>query len=217
MIDEDLEKEILRYLLRDQAMLDSENYEPSPTSKIRAHLEKSTFSEVADFSSAMGLAKLDNFLDEMANDGLLEDFLDSGLEEKTYRATDHGEFVVSFDDHATGLVVEELDFRNPSDVDFPVSGEVLDSIDWTGLGKAATPEQVNAVRASALNLKNVIIQSDVDDQTRLNALRRIDAVIALIQAPNTPWREVVQILNSQYFTAFLAVANIVQLIIGMAS
>src|SRR3546814_8278554 len=56
-----------------------------------------------------------------------------------------------------------------------------------------------------------------DSQTKIDACKRVEAVILLLDAPNVPWRQVVELLNHSSVTAFLTALNIIQLIIGLAS
>jgi|GEM_PF-5851675 len=95
--------------------------------------------------------------------------------------------------------------------------QVIDSTDWTGLSKKVSAADLKEIKVRVVALKNSIIQSDTDDQTKLNALSRADAIVSLLEAPDVPWREVVQILNSPSLSAFLVVVNIIQFIIGLAA
>ena len=94
--------------------------------------------------------------------------------------------------------------------------EVIDSTDWTGLGKAITHEKAVVVRQRTNALLEAIIQSDGDIGTRTDACKRVEAAIVLLEAPNVPWREVVNLLNHPSVTAFLAALSLIQFILGMA-
>ena len=109
------------------------------------------------------------------------------------------------------------EIRDESDAAEPSIYELIDSTDWTGLGKKISQENVIKIRKKTDSLLNAIIQSDADTQTKIDACKRVEAVILLLDAPNVPWRQVVELLNHSSVTAFLTALNIIQLIIGLAS
>jgi hypothetical protein len=93
----------------------------------------------------------------------------------------------------------------------------IDSANWAAVRRAASPADVLQIRNLATQLRVVIIQSDADETTRLNAIKRVDAAITLLEAPDISWKQVAEIFNSPYLAAFLTAANIVQLILSLAS
>ncbi|MEA1619666.1 hypothetical protein SOQ14_12130 [Erythrobacter sp. T5W1-R] len=94
---------------------------------------------------------------------------------------------------------------------------LIDSTDWTGLSKAISYEQKVVIRAKANELLSLIIQSDADEQTRLDACKRVEAVICLLEAPNSPWRDIVTILTHPVLQTFFASTSLIQFIVGIAS
>ena len=87
----------------------------------------------------------------------------------------------------------------------------------------------NFLQATKMNLQNLarvkehsnallgaIMQSDADLQSRLNACKRVEAVIVALEAPNVPWNEVIGLLNHPSVTAFLAALNLIQFLIALA-
>ena len=95
-----------------------------------------------------------------------------------------------------------------------ISHEVIDSTDWTGLGKAISREHSLIIRSKANSLLQAIIQSDADISSRTDACKRVEAAITLLEAPNVPWREVVNLLAHPSVSAFLAALNLIQFILG---
>jgi len=72
------------------------------------------------------------------------------------------------------------------------------------------------IRAKAKSLLLAIMQSDADIETRTDACKRVEAAILLLEAPNVPWREIVNLLAHPTVTAFLAALNLIQFILGFA-
>ena len=97
---------------------------------------------------------------------------------------------------------------------FPVPAVRIKSADWTGISARIDAAKLQAIREKASSLEAAINQADMDSRTRENAICRTRAVIALLEAPDTPWRLIVEILNNPVFTAVLNVAAILQLIFG---
>ena len=93
----------------------------------------------------------------------------------------------------------------------------VDTTDWTGLAKAVSPQNLRAIRDQSKALQLAIMQSDADIQTKTDACKRVEAVIVLLEAPNVPWREVVNLLNHPTVTAFFAAVSLIQFIIGLAA
>ncbi|UYH55733.1 hypothetical protein N6L26_04020 [Qipengyuania sp. SS22] len=93
----------------------------------------------------------------------------------------------------------------------------IDSTSWTGLAVAASPAKIAIIREKSEALYQAIMQSDADLETRTNACKRVQAVILLLEAPNSPWPEIVSLLNHPSVTAFLATMNLLQFILGMAN
>lgn len=93
----------------------------------------------------------------------------------------------------------------------------VDSTNWTGLAKAASPIKIQVIREKSLELQVAIMQSDADLETKSDACKRVEAVIILLEAPNVPWKEVVGLLNHPTVTAFLAAVSLIQFIIGLAA
>ena len=92
----------------------------------------------------------------------------------------------------------------------------IDSTDWTGLSKAITHQDAVVIREKTAELLQAIIQSDADIQTRTDACKRVEAAIVLLEAPNVPWREVVNLLNHPTVTTLFAGLSLIQFIIGLA-
>ncbi len=95
--------------------------------------------------------------------------------------------------------------------------QAIDSTDWTGLSKAISHKHSVIIREKADSLLGAIMQSNADIETRMNACKRVEAVILLLEAPNVPWREVVNLLAHPTLSAFLAALNLIQFILGFAT
>lgn len=93
----------------------------------------------------------------------------------------------------------------------------ISSTDWTGLATGMSHAKTVIVRERANQLLKAIIQSDADIQTRTDACKRVEAAIVLLEAPNVPWREVVNLLNHPTITALLAGLSLIQFIIGLGN
>nr|WP_057882762.1 DUF1508 domain-containing protein [Tsuneonella troitsensis] len=93
----------------------------------------------------------------------------------------------------------------------------VDSANWTGLGKAISAQKSAVIRLRANELLQTIIQSDGDIETRADACKRVEAALVLLEAPNVPWREVVNLLNHPAVTASLAALSLIQFILGLSN
>lgn len=85
---------------------------------------------------------------------------------------------------------------------------------WTGLSKKIGQAEKIKILSKIEALKLSIDQSDLEEADKKNAIARTEAIEKLLEAPDTPWREVVEILNSKYLCAFLNTAAIIQIIFG---
>ena len=157
--------------------------------------------------------RLGNYLDQMVINDILQSKMGERGFERHYQITSQGEYeAAGFGDN---LVADEFDEALPLaavehlQIDF-------DSTDWTGLSKKVSIENLKHINQKISALNDAILQSDADAQTKLNAIKRVEAVQALLEAPDVPWRAVVEILNYPSITAFLTALNIIQFIIGLA-
>ena len=93
----------------------------------------------------------------------------------------------------------------------------IESTDWTGLARNVSPAHSRVIREKSQALLSAIIQSDADIQTRTDACKRVEAVIVLLDAPNAPWREIVDLLNHPTVTAFFAAVSLLQFLLGIGT
>ncbi len=143
-------------------------------------------------------------IDIAAYEGLLDARNKQGPIFEDFFLTDHGREILSDpESFQVGAYEQE-------------TVDLIDSTDWTGLAKSISPAQKFEIRGKANELLSLIIQSDADEQTRLDACKRVEAVVCLLEAPNSPWRDIVSLLNHPSVTAFLAALNLIQFIIGIA-
>lgn len=144
-------------------------------------------------------------MDELFFHGLMDARIKSGLSYNNFFVTDLGLAFV----------------RDPSSLNSSLENGLLplqvkvDSADWTGLGKKVSPDHAKIIRSKANELLAAIIQSDADEVTRLDACKRVEAVICLLDAPNTPWREVAMLLSHPAVTAFFAAISLLQFLVGL--
>lgn len=110
-------------------------------------------------------------------------------------------------------VASEL-HEEPSGHSLPVPPTMLEAVDWAQRSAALTPTHVEEIRERAKELLAAINQADLDERTRKNALAHAEAVIDLLEAPDPPWEEIVQLLNNPVLCAILNAAAIMQLILG---
>jgi hypothetical protein len=166
------------------------------------------------------------FKDEMAN-GILTGQGLTYIEDKYGSKDGVGVLAVKMSDEAQLLPILDNRYADTATESASSSHEfifdaskiqiAIDSTDWTGLSKKISASDLGEIRIRVTALKQSIIQSGTDEQTKLNAIARADAIANLLEAPDVPWREVVQILNSPALSAFLVVVNIIQFIIGLAN
>lgn len=109
-------------------------------------------------------------------------------------------------------VVERLQKNEP--LESLASGLPISSSSWTGISERIGVSEKQIIIEKIVSLRSAIEQSDLDPHTRKNALARADALKCLLEAPDPPWREIVELLNSQYLCAFLNVTAILQIVFG---
>ena len=97
---------------------------------------------------------------------------------------------------------------------FPLPQTFVESTDWTGLAKRIDDRTLSIIKERVGDLKLSISQADMDDRTRKNAIARVDAVISLLEAPDPPFYNIVELLNNPIFVALLNISTILQLIFG---
>jgi hypothetical protein len=90
--------------------------------------------------------------------------------------------------------------------------EIVDSALWTGLTERIGNERITQIRENVVALILTIEQAEMTDRARHNALRRARAVEYLLQAPDPPWRTILDLLTSTPLTAFLNAAAILTII-----
>jgi hypothetical protein len=184
--------------------------------------------EILEFSAGRRAGRTKQAVDKLYDAGLIftSDAGDDGYgpiveEDLSLRLTDQGHMTAEQlqKDEQHRIVQSVLrtwdSFQNKKSTVSPI--QVVESVNWTGLAQSASPEYLIKIKEKANDLRVIIVQSDIDMQTRNNALKRVDAVVSLLEAPDIPWKEVVEILNSPFLSAFLAVTSLIQLISGMAS
>ncbi|WP_373491536.1 hypothetical protein [Parasphingorhabdus sp.] len=109
-------------------------------------------------------------------------------------------------------VVERLQNNEP--LESLVSGLPITSSSWTGISDRIGISEKQTIIEKIVSLRSAIEQSDLDEITKKNALARANAIESLLEAPDPPWREIVELLNSRYLCAFLNVTAILQIIFG---
>ncbi|MFL6764596.1 MAG: hypothetical protein ACJ8FO_05300 [Sphingomicrobium sp.] len=99
----------------------------------------------------------------------------------------------------------------------PTAGEVqksINSADWTGVAERLTRERKDELQQQLESLRACIRQSELDERTKANIGKRLDAVRELIEAPDPPWKLIVEILNDPVLTAFLNFGALMTIILG---
>ncbi|WP_397580862.1 hypothetical protein [Sphingorhabdus sp.] len=90
----------------------------------------------------------------------------------------------------------------------------VDSHDWTGIATKIDAAKLALVQNQVTALLLTIDQSPCDDRTKKNARKHAEAIVALLEAPDPPWKVIVELLNNPIFTAFLNTAAVLSLIFG---
>lgn len=169
---------------------------------------------------------LSAILERMASDGLIEGRRDQETSQTFYEAKSSYKqsqrykqlFDLNiFDPNVFGGETTLEDAADQSSRDEGVDPIKVDSTDWTGLSKAVTAENLAIIRERTTALQLAIMQSDADIQLKTDACKRVEAVVILLEAPNVPWREVVNLLNHPAVTALFAGLSLIQFIIGLAA
>lgn len=101
------------------------------------------------------------------------------------------------------------------DLGKPIPSEVIRSQPWSTL--EISKPTLAEIKERADGLIAAIEQADLDEKQRANALAHARAVLTLIDAPNPPWKVVVELLNNPVLSAILNALTIVQLIMGSFS
>jgi len=94
----------------------------------------------------------------------------------------------------------------------PLPQNAIDGKPWSSL--VVPVNTVVEIKEKASGLISAIQQADLDDRVRENALAHARAVIDLLDAPDPPWRLIVDLLNNRYLCAILNSMAILQLIMG---
>ena len=96
-------------------------------------------------------------------------------------------------------------------------GISIDTSQWTGLTERLGPATVAQIRSGARVLVEIVEQSDLSATEKQNALACARAVEELVNAPDPPWKQIIDLLTSKPLTAFLNVAALLALILGMVT
>jgi len=95
-------------------------------------------------------------------------------------------------------------------------GITVDSTTWTGLTKSLGAVKIAQIRTGVRVLVEVVEQSDLSAMEKENALASARAIELLVNAPDPPWKQVVDLLCSPPLTAFLNAASLLTIILGIA-
>ena len=96
-------------------------------------------------------------------------------------------------------------------------GLAIDSSSWTGLTQRLGPQTIAQIRQGARVLVEVVEQSDLSEAEKRNALACARAVEELVNAPDPQWKQVIELLTSKPLTAFLNVASLLTIILGIVN
>ena len=89
----------------------------------------------------------------------------------------------------------------------------IQSADWTGIAARIGPAQKQKISSLSDALKRAIEQSDLDQRSMQNAIAHVEAVERLTEAPDPPWRLVVELLAHPVLQAFVTTIQIAQIIL----
>lgn len=150
----------------------------------------------ADLGSSRLSELLEAFEPELAQIGTAGEGGETALDEPML-AVEH--------DEALPLAAVEIDHS------------IIESTDWTGLSRRISQSDLQNISSKIVELNVAIVQSDADERTKINAIKRVNAVQSLLEAPDVPWRDVIAILSSPSLASFLTVLTTIQFILGFAN
>ena len=93
----------------------------------------------------------------------------------------------------------------------------IDSSRWTGLSSRLGSEKIVQIRHGARILVEVVEQANLNEADKSNALACARAVEELVNAPDPQWKQVIELLTSKPLTAFLNVASLLSIILGIVN
>ena len=91
------------------------------------------------------------------------------------------------------------------------------SANWTGITDRLGAEHRARINDLSGALLAAVRQSDLDERSKITACKHIEAVQILLEAPDPPWKAIVELLNQPALIAFLTAVDILRLIWGAAS
>ncbi|MFN3423234.1 MAG: YegP family protein [Novosphingobium meiothermophilum] len=115
-----------------------------------------------------------------------------------------------------GPSAEVFDLSGSDRLDIEDINQSINNTDWVCLAKGISNQDLALIQKRSKDLLASIIQSDADARTKADACKRVEAIIVLLEAPDVPWRQVIELLNHPAVTAFLAAVSLLQFILGMA-
>jgi thioredoxin 1 len=91
---------------------------------------------------------------------------------------------------------------------------IVESARWTGRVRPKSPVQIRTIRKQIVALRGAVEQSELPLREKHQAMAHLYAVERLVQAPEPPWRLIVELLNHPVLTAFLNTAAILAIILS---
>ena len=91
------------------------------------------------------------------------------------------------------------------------------SANWTGISAKLSAEDKVKIGELSISLLAAVRQSDLEQRTKNTVLKHVEAVQTLLEAPEPPWKAIVDLLSHPALIAFLTAIQILQLIWGAAS
>jgi len=113
---------------------------------------------------------------------------------------------------------EAFGLRNPyaeAQPTEPVPPSTFAKVNWSKVTDRLGPSGMREIKNRANALLAAVDQADMDERSRDNARKHVQAVVELLEAPDPPWKEIVQLLNNPVFCAILNVTSMLQLIAGV--
>lgn len=109
-------------------------------------------------------------------------------------------------------VFDGFRLKHGDELGTPVSLSTIEGENWKSI--QLEKKDIQTIRAKASELVESIKQSNLEGRIRKNALAHANAVLILLEAPDPPWKQVVELLNQPGICAFLNAITILQLIVA---
>jgi hypothetical protein len=120
-------------------------------------------------------------------------------------------------ENVTSFLEQHGAVYQPSDDPIVEIQRAINSADWTGIAQRIQPDQLASIKRQVRSILATIDQSEADEKTKENFKIYVNAAISALEAPDPPWKAIVELLNHPGLTAILTVMNVLQIIFGIST